>query len=149
MRRVIIMLSLATLLFLPIQALAEVDHSTGGHTPKLAGQQKVGDMFLEKKMIDGYHVSFHIMKAIPGQEHGGSHNVMIKVEQNGAVLGNLLINSKVKNAAGKATQKRLMKMGDWYMNGYDLGEKGQYMVMILFKTADGKKHKGMVSYPGK
>lgn len=134
-------------LLLPGMAQAEMDHSS--KAPVLAKQQKVGDMFLEKKMIDGYHVSFHIMKATPGQEHGGSHNVMIKVEKGGAVLGDVVINSKVKDPTGKASQKRLMKMGDWFMNGYDLGAKGQYKVMILFKTADGKKHKGMVLYPGK
>ena len=135
---------LIAVLLLPVLAQAEMDHSA----KEPVNKQKVGDMFLEKKMIDGYHVSFHIMQAVPGQEHGGSHNVMIKVEQNGVILGDLLLNSKVKTPTGKATQKRLMKMGDWYMAGYDLGAKGQYKVMILFKTADGKKHKGMVSYPG-
>jgi len=128
---------------------APMAHAGQGKAVKIAKQQKVADMFLEKKMIDGYQVSFHIMKATPGQEHGGSHNVMIKVEQKGVVLEKLVINSKVKSPAGKSSQKRLMKMGDWFMNGYDMGEKGEYMVMILFKTPDGKKHKGMVSYLGK
>jgi hypothetical protein len=136
-------LLLTLLLLLPLQVQASEGHTM----PTISGQQQVADMFLEKKMIDGYHVSFHIMKAEPGQEHGGSHNVMIKVEKNGAVLGNVLINSKVVSPAGKSAQKRLMKMGDWYMNGYDLGESGTYKVMILFKTADDKKHKGGVTYP--
>lgn len=138
-------LLLTLLLLLPLNVQASEGHTT----PTVSGQQQVADMFLEKKMIDGYHVSFHIMKVDPGKEHGGSHNVMIKVEQNGAVLGNVVINSKVLGPGGIASQKRLMKMGDWYMNGYDLGESGTYKVMILFKTADGKKHKGGVTYPVK
>ena len=106
-------------------------------------------MFLVKKEINGYDVSFHVMEAQKGMEHGGSHNFMIKVEQNGKALGNVKINSKVVHPNGNEETKALMKMGDWYMNGYDLGHKGKHQMMVLFKTADGKKHKGGVYYPGK
>ena len=41
----------------------------------------------------------------------------------------------------------MMKMGDWYMAGYDLGHNGQHQLMALFKTADGVKHFGGVYYP--
>jgi len=41
-----------------------------------------------------------------------------------------------------------MKMGDWYMNGYDLQKNGKHQMMILFKTPDGKKHQGGVFYAG-
>jgi len=40
----------------------------------------------------------------------------------------------------------LMKMNGWFMNDYDIGE-GRHGIMILFKTADGKKHKASVYYP--
>ena len=40
-------------------------------------------------------------------------------------------------------------MGDWYMTGYDLGEKGKHQLIVLFKTSDGKKHKGGVYYQEK
>ncbi len=106
-----------------------------------------GGMFLEKKEIDGYTVSFHVMEAKKGMEHGGSHNLMIKIEQNGKALTDVKINSKVVHPNGEAETKPLMKMGDWYMNGYDLGHDGKHQLMILFKTADGKKHKGGVYYP--
>jgi len=109
-----------------------------------AEQQK--DMFLEKKEIDSYTVSFHVMRVNPGMEHGGTHNLMVKIEQGSTVLGDALINSKVIRPDGTSDTKRLMKMGDWYMSGYDLGGQGKYQLIILFKTSDGKKHKGGVYY---
>ena len=42
----------------------------------------------------------------------------------------------------------MMKMGDWYMAGYNLGHAGNHQVMVLFKTSDGKKHFGGVLYNG-
>ncbi|HHS83824.1 MAG TPA: hypothetical protein ENK38_02730 [Gammaproteobacteria bacterium] len=118
------------------------DHAHGMHD-----QKQDGGMFLEKKEIDGYTVSFHVMPAKKGMEHGGSHNLMIKIEQNGKALTDVKINSKVVHPNGKAETKPLMKMGDWYMNGYDLGHDGKHQLMILFKTADGKKHNAGVYYP--
>jgi len=80
-------------------------------------------------------------------QHGGSHNVMIKVEKDGKALTNLTANSKVMHPNGKSESKMLMKMGDWYMAGYDLDHSGQHKLMVLFKTADGAKHFGGVLYP--
>lgn len=111
------------------------------------GHDQMAGMFLVKKSIDGYDVSFHVMEAQKGMEHGGSHNFMIKIEQGGKVLGDVKINSKVIHPNGKSESKPLMKMGDWYMNGYDLGHAGKHQMMILFKTANGQKHKGGVYYP--
>lgn len=105
-----------------------------------------GESFLVKKQVDGYQVSFHVMKANPGMKHSGSHNLMIKVEEAGKALQNLKINSKVVYPDGDAETKALMKMGEWYMAGYELGHAGKYQLMILFKTADGKKHKAGVYY---
>ncbi|MFC1751379.1 hypothetical protein ACFL2V_21590, partial [Pseudomonadota bacterium] len=76
-----------------------------------------------------------------------SHNLMIKVEQSGKIVSNVKINSKVVHPNGNTESKALMKMGDWHMNGYDLGHQGKHQMMILFKTPDGKKHKGGVYYP--
>jgi len=107
---------------------------------------KEGGMFLREKMVDGYKVSFHIMKAKKGEEMGGSHNFMIKIEKDGKALNNVTINTKVVHPNGKAESKRVMKMGDWYMAGYDMGHEGKHQVMMLFKTADGKKHKAGIYY---
>ena len=106
-------------------------------------------MFLVKKNIDGYDVSFHVMKAKPGKEMGGSHDFMIKVEKDGKALTNIPMNTKVVHPNGESETKKTMVMGDWLMAGYDLGHPGKHQMMILFKTADGKKHKGGVYYPGK
>lgn len=112
-------------------------------TPK----DKMSGMLLVKKEIDGYAVSFHTMKAKPGKEMGGSHDFMIKVEKDGVTITALIANSKVVHPNGKTESKMMMKMGDWYMAGYDLGHKGQHQLMALFKTADGAKHFGGVYYP--
>ena len=105
-------------------------------------------MFLKKKVIDGYEVSFHIMKAPEGMAHGGTHHLMVKVEHDGAIVGLQAVNSKIVHPNGKSESKMMMKMGDWYMAGYDLGHEGAHQVMVLFKTKDGKKHFGGVKYSG-
>ena len=119
------------------QSIQDMDHSS----------QTMDQMFLEKRDIDGYSVSFHVMPATQSMQHGGSHNFMIKIEENGKVIDSAKINSKIIFPDGKEDSKILMKMGDWYMTGYDLNKEGRYQLMILFKTIDGKKHKGGVYYP--
>jgi hypothetical protein len=116
-------------------------------------QMKQGDtsrmkgMFLVKKEVDGFTASFHAMKAKEGMQHGGTHNFMVKVERDGKALTDLTVNSKVTHPNGKSESKMLMKMGDWYMAGYDLGHEGKHQLMVLFKTADGAKHFAGVYYP--
>jgi len=117
------------------------------HNKDHSSQKSMGEMFLKKQEIDGYSVHFHVMEANDGMRHGGTHNFMIKVERDGKVLKDVKINSKVVHPNGDSESKGLMRMGDWYMNGYDLGHKGTHQLMILFKTSDGKKHKGGVKYP--
>ncbi len=107
----------------------------------------MGNMFLKKKNIDGYEVSFHVMKAKAGHEMGGSHHFMVKVEKDGKAINNLVMNTKVKHPNDKSETKKAMKMGDWMMAAYDLDHPGKHQLMILFKTADGKTHKGGVYYP--
>mgnify|MGYP003627359635 FL=1 len=126
----------------PLQAAGE--HQGAGH----GGMAQAGadKMFLEKRDIDGYTVSFHVMPVAEGMRHGGSHNLMVKVEQGDKVVSELQANSKVVYPDGKEESKPLMKMGDWYMAGYDLQDGGKNQVMVLFKTPDGKKHFGGVNY---
>jgi len=106
-------------------------------------------MFLKKIMIDGYEVSFHVMKAPEGMAHGGSHHLMVKVEKSGDIIALQAVNSKITHPNSKSESKMMMKMGDWYMASYDLGHAGDHKIMILFKTNDGKKHFGGVTYPEK
>ncbi|MDX8377780.1 MAG: hypothetical protein R8L53_07140 [Mariprofundales bacterium] len=103
-------------------------------------------MFLVKKEIDDYTVSFHVMIAKEAMQHGGTHNYMIKVEKNGVIAALQAVNSKVIHPNNKSESKMMMKMGDWYMAGYDLGHAGDHKIMVLFKTKDGKKHFGGVKY---
>ncbi len=128
------------------------DHDSKGHDGHKGHAdhaEKMAGMFLVKKEIDGYDVSFHVMEAKPGKEMGGSHNFMIKVEKEGKALTNIVMNTKVEHPNGSSETKKTMKMGDWMMAGYDLGHKGKHKLMILFKTADGQKHKGGVHYSSK
>lgn len=124
----------------PMSAMASSHDAHAGH-----GQQQ--KMFLEKKMIDGFAVSFHVMPATGGMNHGGSHNLMIKVERDGAAVTGYKANSKVIHPDGREESRPLMAMGDWQMAGYDLQESGKSQLMVLFKTADGAKHFGGVFYP--
>lgn len=155
--------SLLAITFAGTVALAGVSHASGdhghGHDDASSGMSQHGNksmemsnksdaMFLEKRSVDGYDVSIHVMKAKPGKEMGGSHDFMVKVEQAGKVLTDVAINTKVVHPNGKSESKKTMKMGSWYMAGYDLGHKGKHQLMILFKTADGKKHKTGVYYDG-
>jgi len=115
--------------------------------------QAAPGMLEKQQMIDGYSVTFQITAAEKGQEMGGSHNVMIKVQRAGKALTDVVVNSKVIYPNGKAETKMMMGMGDWYMAGYDLGHVGlghvgKHQVIVLFKTADGAKHKGGIYYPG-
>jgi hypothetical protein len=121
------------------------NHNSDSHQQSGMSHDK-GDMFLVKKNIDGYQVSFHVMKARPGKEMGGSHDFMIKVEKAGMTLSSIAMNTKVIHPDGTAESKKVMKMGDWFMAGYDLGHKGKHQMMVLFKTKDGKKHMGGVYY---
>ncbi len=120
-----------------------------GHNKEHSSHESKGEMFLKKQEIDGYSVHFHVMEANDGMRHGGTHNFMIKIEKDGKVLTDVKINSKVVHPNGQSQSKGLMRMGDWYMNGYDLGHDGNHQLMILFKTVDGKKHKGGINYSSK
>jgi len=119
--------------------------STGLHMNGAMGDMKRG--FLTTKEIDGYTVSFHIMKAPAGMGQGGNYHVMVKFEKDGRVLTDLVANSKAVHPNGESESKMLMKMGDWYMAAYDLDHKGQHHIMVLFKTADGTKHFGGIDFP--
>ncbi len=105
--------------------------------------------FLKKEVIDGYEVSFHVMKAPEGMEEGGTHHLMVKVEKNNTIIVLKAINSKVTHPNDNSESKMMMKMGDWYMAGYNLDHSGNHKIMILFKTEDGLKHFGGITYPNK
>ena len=143
-------LIMTTLLAFSAGTLASSGHGHGeggdGHHEMGGDHHDKDAMFLKKKEIDGYTVSFHIMKAKKGMEHGGSHNFMLKVEKDGRALNNIVANSKVVHPDGSSQTHKLSRMGDWYMAGYDLGHDGRHQVMVLFKTPDGNKHKGGVFY---
>ena len=155
-----IILLAISLLVSSSMALAHGDeHHMDGHNPcsmqsmehnpcnmdAMQGMKK--ENFLKKEVIDGYDVSFHIMKASEGMKHGGTHDVMIKVEKNNKIVLLQAVNSKVTHPNDNSESKMMMKMGEWYMAAYDLGHAGAHKVMVLFKTEDGKKHFGGISYP--
>ncbi|HXH64698.1 MAG TPA: hypothetical protein VNH42_04215, partial [Mariprofundaceae bacterium] len=106
------------------------------------------DAFMQAQAVDGYMVTFHVMKAQPGQAMGGDHDFMVRIERDGQVQTDLVVNSKVVYPDKSAASKMMMKMGDWYMAGYDMAQRGQYQLMVLFRTPDGSKHFGGVYYPG-
>jgi len=104
---------------------------------------------MKKTQVDGYTVTFRIMKAKQGMAQGGTHHLMIKVEKNGAVITDLAANSKASHPNDQSESKMMMKMGDWYMAAYDLGHQGPHELTVLFKTADGVKHFTEITLPEK
>ena len=112
------------------------------------GSHDMSGMFMKKKQIDGYMVSFHVMKAEHGSSMGmgGTHHLMVLVEKNGMPVEGIVMNTKVVYPDGKSESKKAMKMNGQYMVGYDLQDGKKHQLMILFKTPDGKKHKGGIYY---
>lgn len=118
-----------------------------GHGSKtMVMSEKMAGAFMEKKEIDGYVVSFHVMKAKEGHAMGGAYDLMIRIEKDGKAAPVAAANSKVIAPSGKAVSKMMMRMGDWFMAGYDLDQSGQYQLMVLFRSDDGQKHFGGVYY---
>ncbi len=115
--------------------------------PAMQADMKGG--FLVKKEIDGYQVSFHVMKAGKHSSHGAAYSFMIKIEKNGKAITNAIVNSRAIHPVGESESRMMMNMGDWYMANYDLSHKGRHQLMVLFKTSDGAKHFGGVFYPEK
>ena len=105
--------------------------------------------FMDKIYIDGYEVTFHVMKTAGEMQHGGAQNLMIMVQKNKRAQTNLVVNSKIVDPAGREISKPMMLMGQWYMAGYDMNSRGSYQLMILFKDEDGQKHFGGVRYDAK
>ena len=147
----------ATLLVAAPVSFASGDHGSGGamkhdmsgSSPVMAGASTaMGERLTEQKEVDGYNVTIQVMKAKVGNEMGGSHDFMIKVEQNSQAVAGVSINTKVVHPNGSAETKATMKMGEWYMAGYDLGHAGKHQLMFQFKTADGVKHNGGIYYSG-
>ncbi len=108
------------------------------------GMANMPGMFLRKTMVDGYQVSFHVMKP----KGGDMHHFMVKVEKDGKAVPLVAVNSKVTHPDGQSESKMMKKMGDWWMAAYDLGHAGEHKLMVLFKTDDGDKHFGGVRFPG-
>lgn len=106
-----------------------------------------GVAFMADRAVDGYDVKFHVTAAPGGRMGHGDHSFMIQVTQDGRPVPSLVVNSKVIGPDGSAQAHPMMTMGDWFMASYDMTAKGRYELLILFKTADGKKHKVGVYYP--
>ncbi len=105
--------------------------------------------FIKKTEVDGYAITFRIVKTKAGMTLGGTHHLMIKVEKNGVVITDLAANSKASHPNAQSESKMMMKMGDWYMAAYDLGHQGPHELTVLFKTSDGVKHFTRVKLPAK
>jgi len=157
MKKVILLIAGLTLASGVAQAHGDEGHHMDGHmSDKMThnpcsmkpmnpcGMQK--DSFMKKNVIDGYDVSFHIVEAPKGMEHGGSHHLMVKVEKDNKLVSLKAINSKVTHPNEQSESKMMMKMGDWYMVSYNLAHPGEHKVMVLFKTSDGQKHFGGTVY---
>ncbi len=123
------------------------DDASGENTGMAMTQADMKGGFLVKKEIDGYQVSFHVMKAEKPSGHGAAYNFMIKIEKDGKTVTDAIVNSRAIHPVGESESRMMMKAGDWYMASYDLSHQGRHQLLVLFKTADGAKHFGGVFYP--
>lgn len=133
-----------------VNALAgedDVDPHAGHGEHHMGDEGAMSQMFLEKRQVDDYQLSFHVMPASQGMQHGGSHNLMIKIERDGLLVTDAQVNSKVIFPDGTDQQQLLHRMGDWYMAGYDMQGQARHQVMVLFRRADGEIHRSGVYYP--
>lgn len=135
-----IALMLMTLIIPVMPALAGEMGGNDGMRMPYGMKSGMKGLFLSKKEVDGYTVSFHVMKAKTSQALGGDHDFMVKIEKGGQAADVVAVNSRIKYPAGQEESKMMMKMGDWYMIRYDMPQRGRYQLMVLFKTADGAVH---------
>ncbi|MDQ6998516.1 MAG: hypothetical protein Q9M17_07365 [Mariprofundus sp.] len=105
--------------------------------------------FLIKKNIDGFNISFQVIKVEPAMRQGGTHRLLVKVVRNRVALSGLTINSKVSHPNDQSESKIMLETGGWYVASYNLGHAGDHQLMVLFKTEDGAKHFGGVLYQDK
>jgi|GEM_PF-2624583 len=151
MKTIVLNVIFATMMLVisaPLLQAAETGGAKAMAESGMAGMAKdqPEEKFLKTQNIDAYQVSFMVTKTASGMEHGGSHNLMVKVEKDGTPQTLTKIFAKVILANGESKKEPLFKMDDWYMNGFDLGSSGKHQIIILFKTADGLKHNGGVYY---
>lgn len=128
------------LVFTPLlQAAETADHSASKDSNvSLTGLTKAPkkEPFIREKTIASYTVTFKVIKVAPGMEgHGGSHNLMVKVEKDGSAQILPSIVAKVLIKGGTSVTKTLFKRDDWYMNGFDLGIPNKYQLNVLFRTS--------------
>jgi len=129
---------------------AKMQGENRGWHPSQESVQSRGEMkgtFVKKKTVNGYQLTFHVMKAADDLGHGGAYQFKLKVEQNGRPVKNLIVNSKVTHPKNQSESKMMLKMGDWYTAGYDLTHPGNHELIVLFKAKDGSKHSAGVYYP--
>jgi hypothetical protein len=104
-------------------------------------------MFWKQQMVHGYQVTFHVMSADPEIDYGGTHYVMVKIDKDEQPQAGLEIQSQVTFPDGKKENKILKTRGDWYINGYDLGNEGTHQLHVSFTNPDGKPSQAEITYP--
>lgn len=104
---------------------------------------------------DGYKVTFHIMerpafrKYMDGMGHkshkmkaGSSHYIVIDIfDPRANKVTQAAVKLKVISPDGNSKESRAFPMMESFGAEFNMANKGQYQVMILFK-AQGKKYKG-------
>ena len=141
------------LMALAVMVAGLVGCSTRTAAPLLAQQPSMDhkrDFYVAHKGIDdGYEIIFHIMPAPEGDGLSRvNYHLMVSVEQDGVVVTDLQLNSKVKHPDGTVQQQdAMMRMGNWYMALYNLShEMGRHWVSVSFDHA-GKHYTSGIYYP--
>ena len=124
-------------------------HITSDQPPikNTTDENDIHGKLIQKKIINGFDFRLKVVDVKDSVADGGSHNLLVNIKRNGRVQHNLSVTAEVVQLNGLAKSKTMMELGDWYLAGYDLEAEDEYLITILFKSADGVNHRSSINYP--
>lgn len=130
----------------PLAAKAAYQQQAGKQSTAATRSGQPPSLPLEKREIDGYTISVHLMKITPEMNLDGSHTLLVRIEDQNRLVENAVVNSKVIAPDGRYQTKVLKEMGDWHLSSFELDQPGQHYFQLVFRTADGARHQAGVFY---
>lgn len=155
-------LKLSGIVFLFLLSISVVfAHGGGGGTapkarsaPSFVSAEENTDAYKEihgklvhEKKLDDFNLRFKVVDVAESVPDGGSHNLLLNIKRDGRTLHHLSVNSVVEKNRGERKSKSMMKLGDWYLAGYDFMPSDEYTITVSFKSPDGRHHSSTINYP--
>ena len=109
-------------------------------------QDLKGDL-LNTLFVDGYEVIVKVADVEDSVPDGGSHNILVKIKLGNKIQRNTTVKANVVFPDNTSKVKSFLALGDWYLAGYNLGQKGKHQISISFEDRNSEKKSGNISYP--